>query len=489
MLLNTKILITTVNNWGLELLILGWFFFILWPFGPGVTFDSVSFIQSGDNFWSGKGYVHSGADGAEFAAHRFPLYPLILSLLSFSKWGYFLFQILLFSGSLLGFRYLLKKMDAPRYFLAAFFFSSIILNYYALWTEGLYGVLFILLLILLKREEDFKPLLWVGVVVGLLCLTKMVGVMCGMALLLAYIFEKRAVRGILVALVSIVVITFWTFLGYHFLGDTARPVSSHLITFSDVQNVFVALGHCVLPMNANNYLSLLIGLILFSFPIFYLLKNWKERAALSILQWFLVLHFFGYIAFILFSKSFIDASIPFEFRTFFPLYINLFALAVIIPESEVLSNKLQAKIRYLFPKLFLVFAIWNAVVLIDFREVGIGYNSADWQAFDFPNQIRELEATKVYTNDQAAVNYFSDFKIDSRLLPEKQNLYSLEQNEFYKEEFDVLLSVLNESPDAKIVWVRNGITESVYPTYEELKIIEAFEVVYDDWLCLILKAK
>ena len=74
-----------LQNWGLEFLILGWFFFVLYPFGPAVTYDSVSFLEAGGNFLFNGEYVHSGAEGLEFAAHRFPLYPIILLVRSFIK--------------------------------------------------------------------------------------------------------------------------------------------------------------------------------------------------------------------------------------------------------------------------------------------------------------------------------------------------------------------------------------------------------------------
>ena len=70
------------------------FVLILIPCGPGVTFDSVSFFQVGENFWSDFNYTHLGADGTDvFASHRFPLYPLILGLFYMLPFGEIILQI------------------------------------------------------------------------------------------------------------------------------------------------------------------------------------------------------------------------------------------------------------------------------------------------------------------------------------------------------------------------------------------------------------
>ncbi|MEO9534359.1 MAG: hypothetical protein ABJG68_05125 [Crocinitomicaceae bacterium] len=477
------------QNWGLEFLILGWFFFVLYPFGPAITFDSVSFIQAGENFWSGNGYVHSGSNGLEFAAHRFPIYPLILGLIGNTPWMLLVLQFLLFTVSLFAFRYLLKLLEAPRYFLTIFALSSLLVNYYCLWTEGLYGLLFILLFIQLKKEENFRPIVWVGVVVGFLCLTKMVGLVCGGALLMAYLFQKRYLRGFLIVVLSISVIIFWTLLGVSYLGETARVVEFHPIGFQDVKGVFQALGDVLLPLNSSSYLAIVLGVILFVFPLIYLIKHWKIKEQLSLLEWFLLIHFYGYIAFILLSKMFIDASIPIEIRTFFPLYLNLFVLAVLAIKAEGFTANLKHKLNYLLPKLILLFVGWNCFGLLDFRTVGVGYNSADWQSFEFTSAISRLDAEVVYTNDQAALNYFSDFRLNPKLLAEKQNLYTLQNNPLFQEEMDGILGEVASIAAARIVWIRNGITQNVYPTYEELKENDRLEIVYDDWLCLILKAK
>jgi hypothetical protein len=364
-----------------------------------------------------------------------------------------------------------------------------LLNYYSLWTEGLYGLLFILLLIGLKKEDHYRPALWIGLLLGLLCFTKMVGLVCGGALLLAYCFQKRYLRGVLVCLISSVVISFWVMLGTNYLGETARPLMGHFISFQDIKAVFQTAGEGFLPAGVNPVLSIIIGVSLVFSPLFYLIKHWKIKASLSLLEWFLLIHFYAYIAFVLISKSLIDASIPIEVRTFFPLYLNLFVLLVLSIQAEGFSDKLKGQFNYLFPKSILILVVWNVFFLVEFRELGLGYNSADWQSFEFPKEIENLNAKVLYTNDQSAINYFTQFKLNPTLLAEKKNLYSLLKNDLYKEEYDGMIGSLSENKLARIVWVRNGITAAIYPTYEDLKNDPSLEIIYDDWLCLILKAK
>lgn len=475
-----------LQNWGLEFLILAWFFFILYPFGPGVTFDSVSFLEAGDNFYSGNGYLHSGSEGLEFAAHRFPFYPLLVSLFDLAPKGLLILQMLLFGGCLLVFRSFLKELRAPKYFLIFFGLFFIVTNYYCLWTESLFGLLFLLLLWLVAKEKRPNPIWPIALLVVLLCLTRMVGFVSAGSLFLAYLFINRKPRGVLTLMVGILTIIGWTLLGTYQLGNTARPFVSHLPDFSDFVHFLESLGG-LLSANIHPLLSISLGVILFVLPVIYLFRIWKDKVLMSLLDWFLIIHFYAYIVFLFLSAAFIDASIPFELRTSFPLYLNLIALAAVAQSSVLVSDKFKARMKFILPKLLILCFGLSIFSNLNLRANGVGYNSKDWRGFKFTSQLANISAERIYCNDQGPIQYFSEVETSTFLFPEKQNLYSKQKNTTYQEEMDVLFHNLT-SADA-LVWIRNGVTADVYITYEEIKELEGFNVVYDDWLCIILKKK
>lgn len=478
-----------LKDWGLEALILFLFVWIIIPYGPGLTFDSISFFDSGQHFLKDGHYVHLGADGEyEFAAHRFPLYPILLGLFNYGQSAVIAFQIALFVGTLLTFRWFLRSLNVPKYFLLLLACTHIILCYYCVWTEGLYGLLFLLLLVLLKKEEDYRPLYALAIVVALLCLTRMVGVVVAISLFGAYFMEKRNLRGLTLSAIGLICIVAWTFLGTYHLGNTARPLSEHLVTWNDLKFMVTDLGRWLTPSEID-WIPLIVGSALIIFPAILMIKNWKSKAEAGVLFWFCGIHFYLYILFLIGAKSFIDASIPFGSRTLFPLVLNFIAILAICQSSSVFTQRAKDKMRYIFPKLAILVVVLNAYSLWLIRENGVGYNSKAWLEFPFITELEYHEAEAVYTNDQAALFIYGGTDSNPKLMPEKLNMYSEKVNATYHAEFDLMLHDIKENPGTEIIWIRNGITGGVYPSYEELREHPDLEVIYDDWLCLILRAR
>lgn len=475
-----------LQNWGLMLLILGWFFYVLFPHGPAVTFDTVSFIQAGNHFWQGEGYVHTATDGLAFAAHRFPFYPLLLSLFDGSNAGLLFLQLALFGTSLYVFHLLVRQFHASAGWLLIFTFMMLSLNYYCLWTESLYGVLFLSLLLFLKKEEKRDQLLLVGGVVALLCLTRMVGLVCGGSLLIAYwmIGEKR--RGLGMLLIAVVVIGAWTVLGSLHLGETARAVAWHPVNGSDVQFMLEAMGSFLIPTNGPPMFKLLVGCCLFIFPLIVFIKQRLKHYHYEVLDWFIAIHFVAYPVFLLLSKSLIDLSIPFEFRTLFPWYLTLAVWMLTQLRMLKAQQPKQLFVRRYAWMLLIPFSIMNIISTQVVRNEGLGYNSMAWKSFKFTKHLQDYGAELILTNDQAACNYWMAYPEQIALLPEKKNLYSQLENKLYQEDWDATINHLQEESGV-IVWIQNGITQEVYATSEEVRNVIGGQVVYDDGICIVTK--
>jgi hypothetical protein len=362
----------------------------------------------------------------------------------------------------------------------------VILNFYAVWTESLYIIIFIALVIQLRKEEKFQSVLWIAVIVCLLCLCRMVGIVAAGSLLIAYIIDKRSLRGLLLFLSGLAVIIGWTLLGTYHLGETARSVEIHLISAKDLWYIVYEMGFWLTPAK-NEIVPLITGSCILIFPLLLFVRAWKSRLNQGVLYWFLIIHFYAYVLFIILSKSMLDASIAFDQRTLFPLMINLVLILIVVQSNTVLSVSQRRKMRFVLPKLFLICIVLNATSILNLRENGVGYNSKEWRGFSFIPSLKLVEADIVYTNDQAALYLQGDKIVHPALLPQKIDLYSHERFDTYEAEMDVMLASLYTSKNGKIIWIRNGITGDVFPNYEELKENPNLEVVYDDWLCLILE--
>jgi hypothetical protein len=477
-----------VKDWGLEVLILSFFGLVIIPYGAGITFDSVSFFQAGDNFWSTGRYVHVAPDGGlEFAAHRFPLYPLILSLFKKIDPNLLTLQLLLFTALILAFRSFLKKSGSPKYFLLLLLTYPVFLNHFAIWTESLYAVLFVWLLIRVNKEQRSQKLVWVLVIIILLCLTRMVGMAAAGSLLVVYAMYKQPLRGLLVFTAGAAAIITWTMIGSFYLGETARIIHYHPITSGHLWHLVVELGSWLTPAGHEG-IPFVTGCLLLMTPLLLAIKTWKNRREAGLLFWFLVIHFYAYLVFLTACKIFLDASIPFEARTLYPVLLNIVFLLALVQNSSLFKPTTRNRMRYLFPTVIVLAIGMNAPLIWSLRENGLGYNSKQWREFAFIGELQKLDATYIYTNDQAGIYLYAPQVQQPVLLPQKMDLYSKVKNDDYPMEMARMNDDLSEThTDGLIVWIRNGVTENVYPGYDELKQNAHYEVIYDHWLCLILR--
>lgn len=476
-----------IKKWGFIVALLGWFLYLVLPQGPGITFDSVSFLQISHHLIADGNYLHTGQNGLEFASERFPLYIWLIAPFAKHKIALIFIQTILFLGSLLALNRLIRQYHGSVFFLLFFGCYVFLANYYSLWTEGLYGLLLLSIIGLISNAPLKKNLRLLLLFMVLLCLTRLVGVVVGIALGLAYILKKNNRTALLIFLSFFLSVLVYVLYSKFFHESQARFIHYNPITAQNWVSMPTEIGNFILPVQINATVRLFAGCILSLLPFIYLLAKTLKRKTIHVIDWFLCLHFYGYIAFIWICIAFIDACIPVEFRTLFPLYINLLVFFIVASKSKIFHWKKTSKLKFLFPVLVTLLFAFNATYLYQFSKVGTGYNSASWDEFSFTSEIEKIEADIIYTNDQAAVNYYSNYKKQVKLLNEKYNLHSLIVNSNYKTMHDEMIRHIQKTPGLKIIWVRNGITADIYPSYEELKNDKRLNVLYDDWLCLILE--
>lgn len=459
------------------------FILIILPFGSGITFDSISFLQVGENFWSDFDYVHQGADGTDvFAAHRFPLYPLILGLFSKIPYGELILQISLFTSFTFLFLRLIKKSDLSPIFGLFILSYPILVSFYSLWTESLFIVLFLAIILQIRNfldtdsKKTFRIILFLIV---LLCLTRLVGLALAGSLALFFLFQKRWKLGIYSLLAGIIPFIGWTFIGIMDSGETARPFAFHEQPELFSKLVF-GLGESIFPSTilANYSIQFGVGIAVFVLPVILLFISRKKKMIFNFLI-LLVVHFYSYLLLLIFCILFIDASIPLEVRTLLPAILTLFLMLIFSFSTFTFDQKNWLVIVPIF------IALLSSRSIIQLAQNGLGYSSKEWSEFKFTEKLKSIQADKIYTNDQNAVWYFSQKK--SIQLPQKSDLYSKEINSDYEVEVNQLIN--NLLPNEQIIWIRSGATAAIYPSYDEIKSYDDLTIVYDDWLCVILEKK
>jgi len=458
------------------------FIIILIPYGPGVTFDSISFFQVGENFWSDFNYEHLGADGNNvFAAHRFPLYPLILGVFSRLPFGIIVLQILLFAAfSFLFFRFF-ERLKISLFFGFVILSFPIIVSFYAVWTESLFMVLSLSIFLKIwdyQFAESKKTMRIILLLIFLLCLTRLVGLALAGSVFLFFLVQKKWKNAFYSILAGLVPFICWTLLGIYHIGETARNFTFHAQKEIGFKLVY-GLGECFIPANFvdGTNVQTLIGSVVLTLPIFLFLVFRKAQHFKFLLL--MVVHFYVYLILLIFCILFIDVSIPIETRTLLPAIFTFILLFILCVHSASTTRKNQFILIPLF-----IFGL-SVNPLYNLMQYGLGYSSNEWNEFKFVEQLKTLSAETIYTNDQHAVWYFSGKK--SIQLPQKSDLYTQKINPTYIIDINQMSNQI--LPGEEIVWIRSGATSAIYPTYEEIKLMDGLEIIYDDWLCVILTKK
>lgn len=458
------------------------FILIIIPYGPGVTFDSISFFQVGENFWSDFNYTHLGEDGNDiFAAHRFPLYPLIVGVFSMLPYGPTALQIILFAAfSFMFFRFL-ERLNLSLFFGFSILIFPIIVSFYAIWTESLFMVLTLSIIVKIwdyQIAESKRTLRIIFLLIFLLCLTRLVGLALAGSIFLYFLFQKKWKNALLSIIAALVPFICWTLLGIYNIGETARNFTFHAQNEIGFKIVF-ALGESFIPTNlgVGTIVQLASGSVVIALPVFLLFIF--RQVTYSKFLLLLVVHFYAYLILLIFCILFIDVSIPLETRTLLPAIFTLIVLFIFCVHSISSKNKN----RFILIPL-LIFGL-SANSLYNLMQKGLGYSSKEWTEFKFVEQLKTLSAKTIYTNDQHAVWFISGKK--SIQLPQKSDLYSQKINSNYVIDMNQMSNQL--LPGEEIVWIRSGATSAIYPTYEEIKLMDGLEIIYDDWLCVILTKK
>ena len=263
--------------------------------------------------------------------------------------------------------------------------------------------------------------------------------------------------------------------GQEHIKSAISVFSSYLFTFDinsiDMSHILLA-GFCIILLIAvskmikNTYKDNIINSIKILFPTVPSLY---------------FIYIMTYLLFILFSKSFYDAYIPFNNRIMAPLFM---------PFIIILFYTIYRIMSYYNYMVFLRFILYAFCILlgalylvegtkwaINAQKDGMGYSSNLWKNSEILNYIKMMPSKRIYSNACDAIYIITGKKCYR--LPPKYNRTSLELNERYLGEIaDIKAQLQNDS--AVLCWLDNLSWRKYLPSEEELtrelhlKVIQKF---------------
>ncbi len=431
---------------------------VLWTarWGVGTSPDSVAYISTARNLWSG---LAAASDTA--LIFRPPFYPFLLAAMGLvgldplvsARW----LNALLFAGNVLLVGLVVWRCQpqtpwlAPLGALLALLALPLLEIHAYAWTEpaficlgfaGLYG-----LSLFLVNEQ--KRWLWLtAVLFALAWLTRYAGlafiVAGGVGLLL---FSKkrwshRVGDALILGVIGCVPLALW--LGRN-LGQgssaTGRSFVFHPVNRTHFwQAVFTLSDWLHIPAAAPGMLRVLVlavlGMTAVAILFFSFTRSRRDTPHLLRLAYerLLLLFLPTYLLFLLFSISFLDAATPLDGRILSPIYVASLLLGMwLLAELHPLMRRwrvMQVAVAGLL-LLFLMVALGRSGRWVyTAYERGLGFSSAAWQQAEIITHIRALpQGTLIFSNSPDAV-----YLLTNRLaqpLPRKVEATTQMANEHY----------------------------------------------------------
>jgi 4-amino-4-deoxy-L-arabinose transferase-like glycosyltransferase len=416
--------------------------------GIGASPDSVVYIGGARNLAAGHGFtMDTVAGNADPITHFAPFYSWVLSLSGFlavdpiagARW----INALLFGLNIFLVGLLVAKSDIsgrstivwlPLLASLLLLSAPTMLEIHVMaWTEPLFlflGFTGLFVLAVYLQRFELRYLILSAILISLAFLSRYAGAALIATAILALIlfgsqsFPKRIKAAGLFAFISLLPAMLWMWRNMQSAGTaTSREFSFHPIGLTKIREAITTISSWALvPASASTWVKV-IPIVLFVLVFSYLIfskknqaghdENKRGAALLPVMVRLLGAFSLIYLAFLVFSISFIDANTPLDVRILSPLYLSGIVLVLYFvdeflarfPKSPILKTAM------IFAAVF-VFAsnIWtgSALVLQGYDQ-GIGFNSLAWSRSGILAEVEMLPRDVViYTNAPEAVYFFFD---------------------------------------------------------------------------------
>jgi 4-amino-4-deoxy-L-arabinose transferase-like glycosyltransferase len=426
----------------LGLLALSGTFLILYatPQGMGLFDDSIAYIAGARSILAGQGYREAWLASNQPVTHFPPGFSSVLALVGLSGLdplrGTRFVNALIFGANvcmlgLIGWR--MTKSKIVGILLAILFFlnGQLFRVHTTAMSEPLY-IFFTLAAFLSfsqyfvsEEKNSIKFLLPASVLTAFAYLTRY----AGLALLATFLVSlfilhptwKQRLTSAGIFLAGFIPFALAWSIRNRLLADNAtnRTLVYHPITTENIQLGISNFSTFLLPIEVwrrelikiPNLFSVILGIIVLALLIWVLSKGLKrffkpETEMPEVLSFISTLYIFGYLASIISSMTFFDASTKFQLRIVAPIYVSLLIMLVYL--GCWLWQKQGTITVILSLIIFLLSAYGFSNELIQLRRGGQGYASFQWFDSEAMKFLETLpEGTRIYSNETAAVYLYT----------------------------------------------------------------------------------
>lgn len=480
MIIGIGVVIYSTQNWGI-----------------GVSPDSVTYLDAGNNFYEQLALTARG----NTLTHYPPLYPLLLagtrlgtdSTLVGARW----LNILMLGASIvLVYIMILRVTDAQYWSLIGtiLFVVMVPIIYVHLWvwSEPLFIFLTLATLLMLDLyllQGNVLVLLALATLISLATLTRYAGLflipVAAVVLLLDHHMpmRKRLVFSGVFALVGMLPVSLWL-IGTSVMGDGVanRTFMIHFIEMERIKQGLHTISNWFIPDRAQMLLNdgpleLVTGVGVISL-LYIVGRNPgidKTRHGSRLLT-ILVLSSCMYVIFLLISISTFDAATPLDNRILSPLVPFLVTMTMSLTCHSRLSSKIFRFVLYaLLLTAFLVNARRTIIIAQSAYTTGLGYSGQIWASSALIDAIGSYSpSVPVYSNGSDVI-YFYTGRVVQRI-PAKYNSNTTQKNERYNKEMVEMNDVLRRNGGILVYF--NRIQRKYLPSENELKEALRLDEIY-----------
>lgn len=424
-------------------------FLVLYVTPQGLTLfdDSIAYIAGARSLLSGNGYREAWLASNQPMAHFPPGFSSALALVGFSGLdplrgtrfiNALLFGVNTFSLGLIGWR--MTKSQIAGNFLSILFVAnaSMLRIHTAAMSEPLY-IFFTLSAFLafsygmqelapaaIGKPLDSKWLILSAIFTAFAYLTRYAGLAL-LAALIAALFLlhdtwRKRLTSIGIFLAGFIPFALGWAIRNRLLTDTAtnRTFVYHPLSVENIETGIYNFSVFLMPvetwrramMQVPNLVLVIIFAILSVLLIWLIYKGFTKffkpaSETPEVLSFISALYIFGYLASIISSMFFFDASTKFQVRILSPVFVSLLILFVFFLEKLWRKNKLISYILFL---VFVSFSIYGTSdTITQLRKGGQGYASFQWFDSLAMEYLRGLpDDMRIYSNETPAIYLYTD---------------------------------------------------------------------------------
>lgn len=253
-------------------------------------------------------------------------------------------------------------------------------------------------------------------------------------------WRERLVDGVLAICVAIAPLAAW--LAHNVImahQPTDRVLVAHPVDMDGLRQLVATLADYFLPVadtasGQGAVLGLVVLMLLAGTALSFRQERRSGRSSVSVFGFLALITSGAYVAFILASISFADATTPLDERILFPVFgVWAVALAVLLIGTAGRTQRAMSWWGVAGFTLLLVLTRAGPAMgfLTEVHASGEGYVADDWQRSELLEVVRELpQATVVYSNAQDAVEFL--LHRPGRWLPDPLIWESMQPNPAYE---------------------------------------------------------